>query len=255
MEESGNLLLMLAAVAVAQGGDASAVAYLEPYWPLIDTWAAYLNASLPNPGNQLCTDDFEGPSPQNANLAMKGVSGLAAYARLCEMRGDAARGAAAAAAAKGFAAWWVAHGMAGSGPAHSKMQFNLTASSWSQKYNLLYHEVLGLAAFGPEVLRADEAFWGARINAYGVPLDDRASFTKGDWSSWIAAMAGSEAQWNAIVSTIYAFADETPDRVPLSDWYDTRSGHKVGFQARPVVGGFFAKLLLLQAQSRQQLSL
>ncbi len=34
-------------------------------------WANYSNISLPNPGNQLCTDDFEGPSPQNVNLAAK----------------------------------------------------------------------------------------------------------------------------------------------------------------------------------------
>ena len=38
---------------------------------VLETWAEYLNASLPDPGNQLCTDDFEGPSPHNVNLALK----------------------------------------------------------------------------------------------------------------------------------------------------------------------------------------
>ena len=28
-------------------------------------------ASLPDPGDQLCTDDFEGKSPHNVNLAAK----------------------------------------------------------------------------------------------------------------------------------------------------------------------------------------
>lgn len=38
---------------------------------LLDTWGKYLNKSLPDPKNQLCTDDFEGKSPHNSNLAVK----------------------------------------------------------------------------------------------------------------------------------------------------------------------------------------
>ena len=29
------------------------------YWHLLFTWADFLSASLPDPGKQLCTDDFE----------------------------------------------------------------------------------------------------------------------------------------------------------------------------------------------------
>ena len=38
---------------------------------LLKTWADYLASSLPDPGDQLCTDDFEGVSPHNVNLAAK----------------------------------------------------------------------------------------------------------------------------------------------------------------------------------------
>ena len=38
---------------------------------MLKIWADYIVVSLPDPGDQLCTDDFEGPSPHNVNLAAK----------------------------------------------------------------------------------------------------------------------------------------------------------------------------------------
>ena len=37
--------------------------------------------------------------------------------------------------------------------------------------------------------------------------------------------------------------NETTDRVPLADWYDTISGKHNYFVNRTVVGGYFIKLL------------
>merc|ERR1719231_1697468 len=64
------------------------VAWLTPYWKLLNIWADFLIASLPDPGKQLCTDDFEGPSPHNANLAAKGIVALQAYAVMLDALGD-----------------------------------------------------------------------------------------------------------------------------------------------------------------------
>jgi hypothetical protein len=43
--------------------------------------------------------------------------------------------------------------------------------------------------------------------------------------------------------TIYRFVNESPSRVPLTDWYGTVDGKQVGFHARSVVGGVYVKLL------------
>ena len=42
---------------------------------------------------------------------------------------------------------------------------------------------------------------------------------------------------------IARWINETPSRVPLTDWYDTKNGKQIGFQARSVVGGVYIKAL------------
>jgi len=56
-------------------------------------------------------------------------------------------------------------------------------------------------------------------------------------------MADNAADFGAIVEPAFKFANESPSRVPLSDWYWTIDGKQRGFQARSVVGGVFIKML------------
>ena len=79
--------------------------------------------------------------------------------------------------------------------------------------------------------------------------DCRKTYTKSDWALWCAAMAGSREEFDALVAGVYRFADETPSRVPLSDWYETvGEGKMVGFLARSVVGGFLMPMLTAAAE-------
>jgi hypothetical protein len=81
------------------------------------------------------------------------------------------------------------------------------------------------------------------MDTCGVALDDRHPYTKSDWSMWVAAM-GTPQQFRAISDALYKFAHTTPQRVPFSDWYNVDDCTLKGFQARPVMGGIFAVVIM-----------
>jgi hypothetical protein len=245
MEESGNLLLMLAAIAQQQKGD---VAWLTPYWPALQTWADYLVAALPDPGNQLCTDDFEGPSPHNVNLALKGIVGLGAWSQLLNYAGQTSAAKTALSQADSFATQWIAMNLDGAGN-HTRLQYDLPGT-WSQKYNMLFHSLLNMDIFQPSIMEQEIAFYKTVTNnQWGLPLDSRGPLTKSDWSSWIAAMSNDTTYSQLIFDLEWKFLTQGPSKgVPFSDFFSTADGHVLGFRARPVQGGLFAKYLMTLLQ-------
>lgn len=235
VEESGNLLCLFAAVAEMEGN----ADFAGRYWKQLEQWAGYLKEKGFDPEKQLCTDDFAGHLAHNVNLSVKAICGLGSFAKLCEMRGEQAKADEYFKIARECAQRWVAEANDGD---HFRLAFD-RPGTWSQKYNLVWDRVLGLNLFPIEVARKEMDYYKKMQNQYGLPLDNRETYTKLDWITWTATLTQNREDFEALVAPIITFLNASPDRAPMPDWYQTKTARKMGFTARPVVGGVFMRML------------
>jgi hypothetical protein len=235
VEESGNMLVLAAAIAQAEGN----AAYAEKHWEVLTVWANYLVENGLNPENQLCTDDFAGHFAHNTNLSIKAIMGIASYGKLADMLGKKDIAEKYTAQAKDMAGKWVE--MANDGD-HFRLTFD-QPGTWSQKYNLVWDKILGFNIFDPAVAQKEIAYYLTKQNTYGLPLDNRKTYTKSDWIIWTATLAEDQVTFQKFIDPLHKTFNESPTRVPMTDWYETTDAKQVGFQARSVVAGYFMKML------------
>ena len=235
VEEAGNMLICTAAVCEYEGN----MSYAVEHWDVMTIWVDYLCEFGLDPENQLCTDDFAGHFAHNANLSVKAIVGIACYAKMAENLGLVDVADKYEAVAKKLAGQWKEMSADGD---HYKLTFD-RPDTWSQKYNMVWDELLGLGLFDDDIMDAEISYYLGKQNLYGLPLDNRSTYTKSDWIMWTATMADSKEDFCALIEPVWKFYNETTDRVPMSDWFYTDKPEYCMFIARSVVGGYFIKML------------
>ncbi len=237
VEECGNMLIMETNVALATGSADFANEHID----LLEKWCKYLIEYGADPGHQLCTDDFAGHLAHNCNLSLKAIMGLQGMSMIQNMLGDAEKSAYYRSEAEKMAANWMNTALNDDGS--TRLAFD-RPDTYSMKYNMVWDRVWNSGLFTQEFMDAELANNMKHFNKYGMPLDSRADYTKSDWLVWTASMASSDKVFAEFVAPLWKAYNDSPSRVPMTDWYDTVSSRWVSFRHRTVQGGLFMRVLM-----------
>lgn len=235
IEEAGNVLALVGALAKIEGN----AEYAKKHWDILTLWTNYLVEKGLDPENQLCTDDFAGHFAHNTNLSIKAIMGIASYGYLANELGKVDISEKYLAKAREMAVEW--EKMANDGD-HYRLTFD-KPNTWSQKYNIIWDKLFKYKIFPTTIIEKEIPYYLKKQNEYGLPLDSRENYTKSDWIIWTATLAKDDDTFKKFITPLHKFMNETTDRVPMSDFYNTDSKTHVNFKARAVVGGYYMKML------------
>ncbi|KAJ6085590.1 hypothetical protein N7499_005219 [Penicillium canescens] len=241
LEECGNMLIMTLAYAQKSGNNE----YLSAHYDLLKQWTSYLVEDALYPANQISTDDFAGSLANQTNLALKGMIGIQAMSVIAERTGNTEDAANYSSIAHDYITKWQDLAIAkGATPPHTTLSYGDT-NSHGLLYNLFADVQLGLDLVPQSVYQMQSDFYPTVANKYGVPLDTRHTYTKGDWECFTAAITSGNTR-SMFIKDLATWINETPTNRALTDLYDTVSGNypQNTFVARPVMGGAFAPLLV-----------
>ena len=271
VEETANMLIMADAY-MQRVSATEAAAYANAHYAIFKQWADYLltvpagaaNSNAVDPQYQNQTDDFAGSVAHSVNLALKGISGVAAFAQIANLAGVTADASYYQKQAKAGIRTWaqLAQNTAGThllhtyrepANAYSPDTTGEADSDWSLLYNGFPNGLLQLKLIPAAILAEEAKFYIRQEQPLGVPLQPETlnengtptTIAKSDWELWTGAALGNARLLQDVIDAVYDYADTTQSGDPFPDLYDpTGTTSFNGFEARPVQGGVFAPLLV-----------
>ena len=228
VEECGNMLIMEAATALADGDASFAAEHLD----VLEGWVQYLIKNGRDPENQLCTDDFAGHLAHNCNLTLKAIMGIASLGIIYDMLGKQAESEKYLAMARELAPDWAER--AANGDGSYRLAFD-KPETFSMKYNIIWDKLFGTEIMPRGVIASEVASYRRHFQPYGLPLDSRQPYTKSDWLVWTATLADDRETFEEFVAPLWDAFNFMPSRVPMTDWYWTLTGEHKTYMSRTYV--------------------
>ena len=219
VEECGNMIIMTLAYA-QRANDTS---YLSQHYAKMQEWVAYLIEGSLIPANQLSTDDFAGTLINQTNLALKGIIGIGAMAEIAKLTGNTADAQNYSNIATSYISQWQNFGIAqDDSPPHTTLNYGAN-DTHGLLYNIWADQELNLQLVPESVYTMQSNFYPTVEEPFGVPLDTRHTYTKGDWELMTAATCSPSTR-DMFLSKLANWINVTPTNRALTDLYDTESG-------------------------------
>lgn len=244
LEECGNMIIL----ALTYAQRANDVAYLKKHYTILKQWNTYLVQEALIPADQISTDDFAGSLANQTNLAIKGIIGIRAMAQIAKLTNNMNDYNNFTNISSTYLKKWQTLGInSAARPPHSTLSYGMN-DTYGLLYNIYADKLLKLNFIPQSIFDMQSKFYPTVAGTYGVPLDTRHTYTKGDWEMWAGSVA-SESTLALFVSKIRSWVGATPMNRPFSDLYETETADfpqnpLIMFINRPAVGGFWAPLAL-----------
>ena len=198
-------------------------------------------------------DSFNCRIVNNSHLSAKAILAVAAFGEIAKAAGHEDEAATYLQKAKDLAANWKANYLADTGDHYIQGYFNDgNAIKWGQKYDLAYDRMLGSGLF-TDVINTEVAYYLTLIPnfKYGMPMDARYDGSvpeygyraKLDENVIAATLTNNDADFAKLVDPCWNYVNETPNHFALRDYYNPKTAGGYEFQARPVVGMFWAPVV------------
>ena len=155
---------------------ADGLAYAQKHFEIMEQWADYLYHNCLYPVNQLTTDDFIGPTELNSGLALKGILGMASFAKIAEFIGNTEVSTFYKDAVANFTPIWLMESLH-QDKDHLKMEYNVT-DGYQFKYNAFHDKLLGLNVVPQEVYEMESNYYLTKLEPYGIPFVSTHDYTK-----------------------------------------------------------------------------
>ncbi|KAJ3793241.1 hypothetical protein GGU11DRAFT_419164 [Lentinula aff. detonsa] len=238
IEECGNMINMMLDY-TQRTGDTSLV---KAYSKHLNQWAEYLVANTLFPVNQLTTVDFDGPLPNQTNLAIKGIIGIQAMSVISKKYlGDVESANSYNSTAASYLKTWQSYATSSNGT-HLVLEYGYQSGD-VLAFNLAMDKLLGLNFIPDSVNSMQSTYYENHLAKYGFPLDSRSTYTSSEWMIW-TSMTTSNSVRNSFIQAVHSWVSSGQSKTPFTDRFDDATGSSSPNKNRPVVGGNLALLLL-----------